>query len=330
MCDSVKKSVSFYGADGLRLSGDLYIPEHLGKGIKAPAIVLCQGLSGVKHKVLPSVGNDFASAGYVTLSFDYCGCGQSEDRRRRPYVFPAERIEDTLSAIAYVAQLPYVDPYLIGVYGISYGGAISIYATAYDRRVECVVVVSGPGNGNDFLSSLMAKSEWDMMLKEIEDDRTRRAKTGKSKIVPLKHIIQFPESFWRRYALLDSSNESESLPENNGIGNEPMLSLESADAMMRLLPETIVKMVAPRPILFVHGEADDVAKVRLARRLYAKAGQPKKIVVLPDMDHIDLDTGEGLKTQVSLSVQWFDKHLKKRTTHRTKRKGGKGAPFKKS
>lgn len=296
------------------------MPEHPGKGIKAPAIVLCQGLSGVKHKVLPSVANAFASAGYVTLAFDYRGCGQSEDRRTRPYVFPAERVEDALSAIAYVTQLPCVDPYLIGVYGISYGGAVSIYATAYDRRVKCAAVVSGPGNGNEFLSSLMKKSEWDMLLKEIEDDRARRAKTGKSKLVPLKHVIRFPESFWRRYALLDSSNESESLPENTGADQEPMISLESADAMMRLLPETIVQMVAPRPILFIHGETDDVARVELARRLYDKAGKPKKIVVLPNMDHIDLDTGEGLKTQVALSVQWFDTHLKKRTVHKGRKR----------
>ena len=74
-----------------------------------------------------------------------------------------------------------------------------------------------------------------------------------------------------------------------------MLTLESADAMMRLLPKTVVNMVSPSPILFVHGENDDVAKIDLARALYEEAAQPKKFIALPGMDHIDLDTGKGLQ-----------------------------------
>jgi hypothetical protein len=303
-------NISFFGRDGVRLSGNLYMAEHIEENHKAPAIVLCQGLSGEKHKVLPLVANAFASAGYVALAFDYGGCGQSEDRRNRPYVFPAERVEDALCAIAYVEQLPCVNPKRIGLYGISYGGPVSIYAAAYERRVKCVAVVSGPGNGPDFLSSLMEKSEWELLLQEVEKDRARLVTTGQSKLAPITQVIKFPASFWERYALLGSSNESESLPTNTEKGQEPMLSLESADAMMRLLPKTIVHMVSPRPILFVHGGKDDVAKIELARGLYEHGGEPKDFVVLPDMDHIDLDSGEGLKMQVALSIQWFDRNLK--------------------
>ncbi|MDP8217834.1 MAG: alpha/beta fold hydrolase [Candidatus Theseobacter exili] len=304
------KEVGFFGGNDVRLSGELYMTEDLDEKLKAPAIVLCQGLSGEKHKVLPLVATAFASAGYVVLAFDYGGCGQSEDRRNRPYLFPAERVEDALCAIAYAAQLPCVDLKRIGLYGISYGGPVAIYAAAYERRVKCVTVVSGPGNGPDLLASLMEKFEWEQLLKAIEEDRACRVTTGQSKLVPITQVIKFPKSFWERYALLDSSNESESLPTNTGNTQAPMLSLESADAMMRLLPKTVVHMVSPRPILFVHGEKDDVAKIELARELYEKGDPPKEFVALPDMDHIDLDTGEGLNRQVALSLQWFDRHLK--------------------
>ena len=73
----------------------------------------------------------------------------------------------------------------------------------------------------------------------------------------------------------------------------PMVSLESADAMLRSLPTTVVHMVSPRPLLFVHGEDDDVAKIELARKLYERAGPPKDFVAIPGMDHIGLDTGDG-------------------------------------
>ncbi len=308
--DITVKNINFYGGNDVRLSGNLYMADHVTESCNAPAIVLCQGFSGEKHKVLPRVANAFATAGYVAIAFDYGGCGQSEDRRDRPYVFPAERVEDVLCAIAYVAQLSCVDPQRIGLYGISYGGPVSIFAAAYEQRVRCVATVSGPGDGPDFLASLMEKTEWERLQKAVEDDRARCVKNGHSPLVPLTQVIKFPESFWERYLLLDSSNESESLPTSVRKGQEPMLSLESAYAMMRFLPKTVVHKVSPRPILFVHGEKDDVAHIELAKQLYEKGGQPKKFVTLPGMDHIDLDTGEGLEKQIELSLQWFNRYLK--------------------
>jgi len=285
------------------------MPKHFAKGQEAPGIVLCQGFSGEKDKVLPSVATAFASAGYVTLAFDYGGCGESGNRRERPYVFPNERVEDAICAIAHVSQLPFVDSERIGLYGLSYGGPVAIHVASFDRRIKCVSVVSGPGDGLEFLSSLMDKSDWQSLTKEIEDDRAYLSKTGQSKLIPLTRVINFPQSFWTRYALLDSEKESESLPTSPINGRQPMLSLESADAIMRFRPKTVVGLIAPRPILFIHGEKDDVAKIELARGLYEKAGHPKQFVDLPGMDHIDLDTGAGLQKQVSISLEWFNQYL---------------------
>ena len=304
------RAVSFFSGDGMKIAGELYVGGEPDARSKAPAIVLCQGLSGEKRKVLPEVASAFAAAGYVTLAFDYCGCGESEDRRRRPYVYPSERVEDALSAIAYVAQLPFVDAGRIGLYSISYGGPVAIHAAAYDRRVKCLAIVSGPADGPEFLASLMSPPEWEALLEEIEADRSRRAVTGTSALVPLTHIIRFPDSFWARYRRLGSRDESESLPETHAQAPVPMLSLESADAMLRSLPGTVVPLLQPRPILFVHGGADDVAKPELAKGLFDKAGEPKKFVSLPGLDHIALDNGDGLRTQVALALQWFDEHLK--------------------
>jgi alpha-beta hydrolase superfamily lysophospholipase len=304
------RRVTFFSGGGFSIAGDLYVDRNADDHSKAPAIVLCQGLSGEKQKVLPEVANAFAAAGYVTLAFDYCGCGESKDRRSRPYVFPSERVEDALSAIAYVAQLPFVDCGRIGLYSISYGGPVAIYAAAYERRVRCLAVVSGPADGPDFLASLMSPRDWELLIEEIEADRSNRAVSAKSALVPLTHIIRFPQSFWTRYRSLGSSSESESLPEAAGHSPVPVLSLESADAMLRSLPGTVVPLVAPRPILFIHGEEDDVAKPGLARRLFDKAAEPREFVSLPGFDHIGLDTGQGLKKQVALSLQWFDRHLK--------------------
>ena len=42
------------------------------------------------------------------------------------------------------------------------------------------------------------------------------------------------------------------------------------------------------PILIVHGERDRTIPVRLARRLFKRAREPKEAVFIPEADHADL------------------------------------------
>lgn len=43
--------------------------------------------------------------------------------------------------------------------------------------------------------------------------------------------------------------------------------------------------IAPRPLLLVHGSADDVVPVDHARKLYARAGDPKRLVIIDGAGH---------------------------------------------
>jgi fermentation-respiration switch protein FrsA (DUF1100 family) len=46
-----------------------------------------------------------------------------------------------------------------------------------------------------------------------------------------------------------------------------------------------IPLLAPRPVLIAHGEADGLCTVDHAHRLHAAAGEPKELWVAPDMDH---------------------------------------------
>lgn len=43
--------------------------------------------------------------------------------------------------------------------------------------------------------------------------------------------------------------------------------------------------IAPRPLLLVHGENDELVPAGDARRIYADAGQPKEMEIIPGADH---------------------------------------------
>lgn len=274
-----------------------------------PAIVLCQGLSGVKDKVLPEVGRTFSQAGYITLAFDYRGYGDSANVRPRPSLFPMERVDDVLSALSFMESLQGVDPHRIGLYGISYGGPVALAVASQDSRVRCLVVVSGPADGEDFMRALRTKKQWDVFQKEMAQDRVSRTRTGKSRLVALEEVVPFPPAFWEKYRSLGSENESESIPRAVVPQGRPMLSLESAEAMTRFRPSASLPFPAAKPVLFLHGEKDNVAPIGQAKALYRRIKAPKKFITFPGKDHIDLDGGEGLQTQMRLSLDWFGKYL---------------------
>ncbi len=54
----------------------------------------------------------------------------------------------------------------------------------------------------------------------------------------------------------------------------------------RVRPEDEIAALAPRPLLLIHGERDDMCPVENARRLYARAREPKEIWLLPQAKHV--------------------------------------------
>ncbi len=296
--------IRFHTPEGLALAGELTITG--GAGRKVAGIVLCQGLSGVKEKVMPEIASDFGSAGFACLAFDYRGFGESEGAR--PRLFPLERADDIRHAVTFLAARPEVDPERIGLYGLSYGGTVVPWAAAFDPRVKAAVAVSGSGNGERWMRLLRTDREWREFRKLLEADRIETAWTGKSRPVPLTEIVPFSDKFWRKYRGLSSDRESSSLPAG-GPAALPEFPLSTAAAMADFAPDLVAGLISPRPLLMIHGEDDDVCPVELARDLFRRAGEPKKLVIIPGRDHIDLDHGEGLREQVAIAREWFRDRL---------------------
>ena len=67
-------------SDGTRLSGNLFFPENMKEGSKLPAVILCHGWGGVRAHLNQAYAPYIAAAGYVVLTFDYRGWGDSDCR----------------------------------------------------------------------------------------------------------------------------------------------------------------------------------------------------------------------------------------------------------
>jgi len=53
----------------------------------------------------------------------------------------------------------------------------------------------------------------------------------------------------------------------------------------KVAPIKWIDKISPRPLLLVHGDRDDLVPVEQARQLFDKAGEPKRLVIIPDAGH---------------------------------------------
>ena len=130
----MRQPVSFY-SEGVKLDGDLFLPDDLQPGQKRAGIVLCHGYTGVKDLYLPDNAGELNRLGYVVLTFDYKGWGKSEGSRSR--LAPFSRVADVQAAITFLGLQPQCDKNRIGIYGTSYGCATVVFTAAIDERVKC-------------------------------------------------------------------------------------------------------------------------------------------------------------------------------------------------
>src|SRR6266850_3115172 len=180
------RPVTFF-SEGVRLVGDLYLPDDLARGEKRAGIVLCHGYTGVRNIYLPDNARALTEAGYVVLNFDYKGWGDSEGPKTR--LAPYSRIADVQAALTFLAAQPEVAADRLGLYGTSYGGATVVWVAAIDPRVRCVVSVVGIGNGTRWMRSVRRPDEWHDLLERSRRDRVKRALEGESELVNREEIL---------------------------------------------------------------------------------------------------------------------------------------------
>ena len=68
-----------------------------------------------------------------------------------------------------------------------------------------------------------------------------------------------------------------------GAASEPVAGV--ATVASQTYGAELVGRLAPRPLLLLHGTADRILSDACSRRLYARAGQPKELVLYPGDDH---------------------------------------------
>ena len=162
MTEPQRSAVALY-SEGTRLAAEVFTPAGGGPPSGHPAILLCHGWGGLMSQ-LSAYGEKFARAGFVAMTFDYRGWGESDGRIiplrdgprlleagettmavrvLREIVDPIDQTTDIKNCLNYLWSQPGVDKTRLGVWGTSFGGGHSVFTAGTDDRIKAAVAQIG-------------------------------------------------------------------------------------------------------------------------------------------------------------------------------------------
>jgi fermentation-respiration switch protein FrsA (DUF1100 family) len=287
VADPARRELVEFDASGNRLAGHLYRPPDVGPGRQTPGIFMCGPISSVKEQTLPHYAERFADSGYTVLAFDPSGFGESEGEPRFHYD-PWQVISDYVDAGAYLMSRDDVDAERVAVVGVCMGGGYALAVAARDRRVvACASVAGGYDIGGTFVQAMGAEG-FASYLRLANEARDHERRTGETAYIPtIAHELTEDEplaampveeaySYYERTSREQAPNWSW---KTTAASLEPYLTFNAISQ---------APLVAPTPLLIVHGTGDTVLLPEMAQAAFDAASEPKRLVWIETHNHIEL------------------------------------------
>ena len=282
-------------SEGVRLAGDLYKPKDLKANEKLPGILLVAGWGGSKENLKRNYAPQFAARGFVVLAFDYKSWGQSDGPlipidslaqteeaievdlsaiHIRKVVNPYSMLADVRASLNYLSGEAQVMPGNLGIWGTSFGGALSLVIAASDDRIKAYVDQMGPVNFAYNYRDLTTKAARQMAVATARGDLPPFPGPEVSKNPGLKG---YPD--WAALKRFDPMGQVDSL-------QVPTLIIDAED-------ETLFDRT--KNGLLLH----ETIKDRVDSRYIAYPGK-----------HYDMYQGENRKAAAKAALDWFVEYLK--------------------
>lgn len=286
-------------SEGVTLRGWLYTPAPTTRA--APTIVMAHGFSAVKEMRLDRFAEAFAAAGLVSLVFDYRGFGASDGTPRQD-PDPAAQVADYRNAISCARQLTEVDGERIGVWGSSYSGAHVLTVGALDKRVKAVVSQVPMIDGWETFERLAGIDGRTQLVAQLVGERERTYAGEDPAMIPVVTnsgefaALASPDS-WEWFQA-----QGRSAP---NWRNE--VTLRSLERLLEYAPGRFIDRIAPTPLLMI-AAVQDFLPLDIAQRAFDRAGEPKRLVVLPG-GHFTPYEDPDFASASGEATAWFTRYL---------------------
>lgn len=298
----MRRDVSFT-SEGTKCAGWLFVPDGLGAGQTAPAIVMANAFSATKEIYLANHAERFAAAGFIVLAFDYRTFGDS-DGEPRSQIFPHNQVDDLRNAISWLATQPEVDKDRIGAWGVSVGGGHVMFLAAFDRRIKAVVAMIPAINQWENFLRAMPRDAFLGFLGMLNADRQARYTSGQVNymrlVAPPGEMGLMPNEAYEFYT------EAQRTVAPNW---QNQVTMESLEKFCEYDPTGPIALVSPTPLLMIVAEQDQIIPADLAKGAFERAGEPKELLVLDCQHTAVYNTEPWLSQSADKATEWYRTHL---------------------
>ena len=279
-------------SEGTRLHAEIFSPANTEDDKALPTIILCHGWAGLAAH-LRREGVAFARAGFLVISFDYRGWGESDGkvvlkdpvpnktnnrrftaqvREIREVVDPIDQAADISNVIHWIQKEPLCDTSRIALWGSSSGGGLVVYVAARDRRVKVLVSQVAALDGR-----------WTINLDTVRPATYQQA-TDRA-----RGVSEYPE------------------PGQTTI--EGLTGAAILDRFSQWTPVEDVHLAPDCAMLFIIAENEELFDNSEQGILaHERAKGPKKLITIPEIKHYGIYY-EAHEQAKQLALDWFKEHL---------------------
>jgi len=291
-----RRDVTFTSGDA-SCAAWLYGPDDADG--ERPLVILAHGLGCTREMGLDAYAARFAEAGFLALTFDYRGFGDSTGQPRQ-WLDVKRQLEDVQAAVAFAHTLAGVDTSRIALWGYSFGGGHVIRTAARDPRVAAVVAQSPFTSGPASLLALGPRNTARVLpvaLHDLVAARLGRPPKRVSLVAPpgSAGLMKAPGVDEGYRALVPDGVAFDFTVDARIVNHVPFNSPGREVSDVRC------------PILFSVCEKDSITPAGPTLR-YAKKAPHGEVNLYP-IDHVDICTGADFERAVADQTEFLVRHL---------------------
>ena len=229
----------------------------------------------------------------MSPSLDLSFWGESEGQPRN-LVSPDIYAEDFSAAVDFLGSQSFVDQERIGGIGICGSGGFIISAAKIDSRLKAIATVSMYDMGAATRSGLANSISLDQrraMVAEASAQRDVEYAGGETRYTGgCPHEIDenshpIAKEFYDFYR----TSRGEYTPSTITAAFTTHPTLSSNVKFLNFYPFNDLDTISPRPLMFIAGE--QAHSIEFSKMAYELAAEPKELVIVPGVGHVDLYDG---------------------------------------
>ncbi|MEM9340495.1 MAG: nuclear transport factor 2 family protein [Bacteroidota bacterium] len=272
-----------FNSNGANLKGHLFLPTDFAMGAQYPAVIVTGSWTSVKEQMPDEYASLIAQEGFMALTFDFTGFGESEGQPRQVEDYDL-KIADIKAAVDFLSTHPAVNKSKLSGLGVCASSGYMAHATAQDERIQNLVLVAPWLHNAEIARGIydFRPGGTDGLLASARRAKQDYAETGKmeyvlaaSELDPLS-AMYVPNNIFDYY--LNPAKAAGEVYDNRFAVSswEPWLTFDGISVASSI----------KQPVYIVHSESGAVPQG--AKQFYALLGGEKEITWLNEFNQQQL------------------------------------------